>query len=516
LDGFLSTDNGGPIAMTFFSNPLNLVTLFPLVGVLVILLFKQEQKKEIRWTALIVSLITFGLSIWVLTLFDPNNPDLQLVINLPWITIADWEISYQMGVDGLSILLVLLTTFLTPISPLSTWTAVEDRVKDFMIFFLLLEVGMLGVFLAQDLFLFYVFWEFTLVPMYFLIGIWGGPKRMYAAVKFFLYTMTGSVLMLLAILWLGIYQGTFSVPDLTAMGGIPAQVQLWLFLAFAAAFAIKVPMWPLHSWLPDAHVQAPTAGSVILAGVLLKMGTYGFLRFNIPLFPKASLQAAPWMALLAVIGILYGAAVSYYQKDVKMLVAYSSVSHLGFVMLGLFALNQQGIQGSILQMINHGISTGALFLLVGMIYERRHTREMDDFGGLWKVLPVYGALTLVVTLSSMGLPGLNGFAGEFPILLGAFGSEAIGSPWYAGLAALGVILAAVYLLYMFQKLFLGPLDKEETKGLKDLTARELITIIPLVILIFWIGLYPKPFFTLMAPAVEKLLTLIEGASLAMY
>ncbi len=502
--------------MTFFSNPLNLVTLFPLVGVLVILLFKQEQKKEIRWTALIVSLITFGLSIWVLTLFDPNNPDLQLVINLSWIEIADWEISYQMGVDGLSILLVLLTTFLTPISLLSTWTAVEDRVKDFMIFFLLLEVGMLGVFLAQDLFLFYVFWEFTLVPMYFLIGIWGGPKRMYAAVKFFLYTMTGSVLMLLAILWLGIYQGTFSVPDLTAMGGIPAQVQLWLFLAFAAAFAIKVPMWPLHSWLPDAHVQAPTAGSIILAGVLLKMGTYGFLRFNIPLFPQAAIKAAPWMALLAVIGILYGAAVSYYQKDVKMLVAYSSVSHLGFVMLGLFALNPQGIQGGILQMVNHGISTGALFLLVGMIYERRHTREMDDFGGLWKVMPVYGALTLVVTLSSMGLPGLNGFAGEFPILLGAFGSEAIGSPWYAGLAALGVILAAVYLLYMFQKLFLGPLDKEENKGLKDLTVRELVTITPLVILIFWIGLYPKPFFTLMAPAVEKLLTIIEAASLAMY
>ena len=502
--------------MTFFTNPLNLVTIFPLVGVLVILLFKQEQKKEIRWTALIVSLITFGLSIWVLTLFDPNNPDLQLVINLPWIVIADWEISYQMGVDGLSILLVLLTTFLTPISLLSTWTAVEDRVKDFMIFFLLLEVGMLGVFLAQDLFLFYIFWEFTLVPMYFLIGIWGGPKRMYAAVKFFLYTMTGSVLMLLAILWLGIYQGTFSVPDLTTMGGIPGQVQLWLFLAFAAAFAIKVPMWPLHSWLPDAHVQAPTAGSIILAGVLLKMGTYGFLRFNIPLFPQAALKAAPWMALLAVIGILYGAAVSYYQKDVKMLVAYSSVSHLGFVMLGLFALNQQGIQGGILQMVNHGISTGALFLLVGMIYERRHTREMDDFGGLWKVLPVYGALTLVVTLSSMGLPGLNGFAGEFPILLGAFGSEAIGSPWYAGLAALGVILAAVYLLYMFQKLFLGPLDKEENKGLKDLTARELITIVPLVILIFWIGLYPKPFFTLMAPAVEKLLTIVQAASLAMY
>lgn len=500
--------------MDFVLHPLTLVVFFPLVGIFILLLINESYKEAIRWVALATSLVTLGISLWVLALFDASQPDLQMVINLPWIQVAGWNISYHLGIDGLSILLVLLTTFLTPVSILSTWSAVEERVKEFMLFFLLLEIGMVGVFLAQDLFLFYVFWEFTLVPMYFLIGIWGGPRRIYAAIKFFLYTMAGSILMLLAILWLGIEGKTFSLPELISSGNIPASIQIWLFLAFAAAFAIKVPMWPLHSWLPDAHVEAPTAGSVILAGVLLKMGTYGFLRFNLPLFPQASVTLAPWMAVLAVIGILYGAAVSYAQQDVKKLVAFSSVSHLGFVMLGLFALNPQGIQGGILQMVNHGLSTGALFLIVGMIYERRHTRDMDAFGGLWKVMPVYAALTLIITLSSMGLPGLNGFVGEFAILLGAFGSRAIGSAWFAGFAALGVILAAVYMLFMFQKMFLGPVDKEENRILKDLNWREVVTLVPLLVFVFWIGLYPKPFFTLMAASVGKLLAGMSGAGIA--
>ena len=493
---------------------LTTLIFLPLAGVFLLLVVPGRRTTLMRWIALLTSLAVFAVSMAMLAAFDPANPGLQLSERATWFQAAGFRVEYFVGVDGLSILLVLLTTLLMSLALVSTWTAVTERVREFMIFFLLLEVGMVGVFLAQDLFLFYVFWEFTLVPMYFLIGMWGGERRMYAAVKFFLYTMAGSVLMLLAILWLGLQGGSFNLPELIAAGDIPATTQFWLFLAFAAAFAIKVPMWPLHSWLPDAHVEAPTAGSVILAGVLLKMGTYGFLRFNIPLFPQASLQLAPWVALLGVIGILYGAAVSYPQRDVKKLVAYSSVSHLGFVMLGLFALNAQGIQGGLLQMVNHGLSTGALFLIVGMIYERRHTRELDAFGGLWKVMPVYAALTLIVALSSMGLPGLNGFVGEFTILLGSFGSEALGSPWFAGLAVVGVILAAVYILFMFQKMFLGPVRHEVNLGLKDLNWREVVTLAPLIVLIFWIGLYPKPFFHLMAASVDQLAAAMQVAAMA--
>ncbi len=505
--------------MQYLFATLTVVTFFPLVGVVVLLFVKPEQKNTIRWVALVTSLITFVLSLLMLAQFNPQEPGLQLVVRAPWIQIGStWNIEFHLGVDGISLLLILLTTFLTPISIASTWDAIQDRVKEFMIFFLLLEVGMMGVFLAQDLFLFYIFWEFTLVPMYFLIGIWGGPRKIYAAIKFFLYTMAGSILMLLAILWLGVNMGTFSVPEIIARG-VPPAMQGLLFWGFFAAFAIKVPIWPLHSWLPDAHVEAPTAGSVILAGVLLKLGTYGFVRFNLFMFPQASIQYAPVVAVLAVIGIIYGAIVSYAQTDAKKLVAYSSVSHLGFVMLGLFALNTQGIQGAVLQMVNHGLSTGALFLLVGVIYDRRHTRDMGQFGGLWKVMPIYGTLMLIVALSSMGLPGLNGFIGEFAILLGAWGAGQpggpLGSTLFAAFAAIGVILAAVYLLWMFQRMFLGEVTNEKNRNLPDMSRREIAMLVPLLIMIFWIGLYPKPFLDLLAPSVGHLAATLQAASVAL-
>ncbi len=495
-------------------NPLLLVAFFPLVGFLIIVFLKETQKEAIRWTALGTSLVTFGLSLWMLAQFKVGEPGLQLTVRVPWLTVGGINIDFFMAVDGLSILLVLLTTFLTPIVILSTWTAVKDHVKGFMLFFLLLEVGLTGVFMALDLVLFYVFWEFTLIPMYFLIGIWGGERRIYAAVKFFLFTMFGSLLMLVAIVFMGMQAHSFAWTDLVAQRATFSQASLWLFLAFALAFAIKVPMFPLHTWLPDAHVEAPTAGSVILAAVMLKMGAYGLLRFNLALFPEVSVQAAPYMAVLAVIGVLYGAAVAMVQTDVKKLVAYSSISHLGFVVLGTFALTAQGVSGAVLQMVNHGLSTGALFLVVGMLYERRHTRDMSQFGGILKVTPVLAILMMIVTLSSMGLPGLNGFVGEFTILLGSFGSDVLGSPWYAGVATVGVILAAVYLLVMYEKVFLGPVKVEANQALKDVNAREILVLLPLLIMIFWIGLHPQPFFDLINPSVQSLVETVKSAALA--
>ncbi|HEX7567434.1 MAG TPA: NADH-quinone oxidoreductase subunit M [Anaerolineaceae bacterium] len=499
--------------MNFSIHPLLLVTFFPLLGVLILALIPGERKNAIRWVAFVTTLVTFALSLWVLSQFNPGVGTLQLKLDQPWVNLGGVEIRLQMGVDGLSLLMVLLTTFLTPLAILSAWSAVKERVKGFMILFLLMEVGMLGVFLALDLVLFYIFWEFTLVPMYFLIGIYGHERRIYAAVKFFLFTMAGSILMLLGILYIGLQARTFSYETLLANRQVFLGVSQWLFLGFGLAFAIKVPLFPLHTWLPDAHVEAPAAGSVILAGVLLKMGCYGFLRFNLPLFPEASVYFAPLMAVLAVIGILYGAAVAFSQKDLKKMVAYSSVSHLGFVMLGIFALTSQSVSGAILQMVNHGLSTGALFLIVGMLYERRHTHELAAFGGLWKVVPVLAAVSLVVTLSSMGLPGLNGFVGEFTILAGSFlPSSALGSPWYAGIATLGVILAAVYLLVMFEKVFLGPVTQVENQTMADLNWREIIILGTILVVIFWIGLYPKFFFDLLQPTVDNLVKVVRSAA----
>src|SRR5438876_967297 len=469
---------------------VTLVTFLPGAAGLALLLVPRRAAGVLRPASLVVAVVTFLLSLPLYFGFDAEIVGYQFEEHWRWMPTLG--VSYHVGVDGISLLLVLLTTFLMPLALASAWGGIEDRVKEFVATMLILETGMLGVFVSLDLFLFYVFWEAMLIPMYFVIGVWGGPNRIYAAVKFVLYTMVGSLLMLVAILALYYQYGaatgryTFDLPVLAQYVMAPGRAQNLMFLAFALAFAIKVPLFPFHTWLPDAHVEAPTAGSVILAGVLLKMGTYGYLRFCLPLFPDASVEFAPLVFALAVIGIVYGAWVSTVQPDLKKLVAYSSVSHLGFVMLGLFTLTQQGVVGGVIQMINHGLSTGALFLMVGMIYERRHTRLIAQFGGLWKVIPAFSALLLVVTLSSLGLPGLNGFVGEFLILLGAFQVNR----WLAAGAATGIIFAAVYLLWMYQRVIFGDVTQEANRSLRDLAPREWAVLVPVVLFIVWIGVYP--------------------------
>jgi NADH-quinone oxidoreductase subunit M len=481
---------------------ITLMTFSPLVGVLLLFFIPKDSHGLLRGVALASTIVTFLVSIPIMTGFV-TNAEFQFKEFYPWIAAGPFQMNYNVGIDGISLWLVILTTFIMPIAVLSTWTAVETKVKEYMIFLLLLEVGMLGAFVSLDMFLFYIFWELMLIPMYFIIGIWGGKNRVYATIKFFIYTMAGSLLMLVALIVLYFKAGAGDFNLLRFYGlNLPMATQTWLFLAFAFAFAIKVPMFPFHTWLPDAHTEAPTAGSVILAAILLKMGTYGYVRFAMPLFPQASEQFTPLIATLSVIGIIYASLVAMVQEDVKKLVAYSSVAHLGFVMLGVFALNQQGVAGGMLQMLNHGISTGALFLIVGFIYERRHTRLITDFGGLSKQMPIFATIFMIVTFSSIGLPGTNGFVGEFLVLIGSFESSL---RWYTIIATSGVILSAVYMLWMFQRVMFGELKNPKNKELKDLNAREIAIMVPLVVMIFVMGLYPKPFIDKMTPSIDKMI-----------
>jgi NADH-quinone oxidoreductase subunit M len=496
--------------MTFLGLPLlSLIVFLPLVGVVLLFLVDRRSAELAKWIALGTSGVTFLVSLALLWGFDPQAAGFQFVEQVAWI--PAWGAEYHLGLDGITLFLVLLTTLLTWVAVLGTWHAVDRHVREFMITLLLLEVGMSGVFVALDVFLFYVFWEVMLFPMYFLIGVWGSERRLYAAIKFVVYTMTASVLMLVAILavYYANYRATgrltFDLLEWYKLGiGLPAQY--WLFAAFALAFAVKVPMFPFHTWLPDAHVEAPTAGSVILAGVLLKMGTYGFIRFAMPLFPLAVQAALPYLIALSIVGIVYGALVCMVQPDMKKLVAYSSVSHLGFCMLGLFALNTQGVQGAVIQMLNHGISTGGLFLMVGMVYERRHTKAIAEFGGLVETMPKYAAVFLIVVLSSIGLPSLNGFVGEYLVLLGAFQVN----PWYAIVPASAVILAAIYLLWMVQRVFFGPMTNPKNRGLSDLSLRELAVMAPLLLFIVWVGVYPKPFLSRSETSVNAFIRQVRG------
>ncbi len=482
-----------------------ITTLFlPLLGALVVLFAKKDLTAFIKYFSLAVSLMVFILTLTLYLNFDSSNPNFQFYIENTWLSSID--AGFRIGVDGMTMMMLLLTAFITPITIISSYSSIKKREKEYYFLILLLEFAMLGVFLSLDLFLFYIFWELILIPMYFIIGIWGGKDKLYATVKFFIYTVVGSLFMLLAIVWLGLYVGGdvlnmesgfttnyLLIYNTLAQSAIPMDIQKWLFLAFALSFAIKVPLFPLHTWLPDAHTEAPTPGSVILAGVLLKLGTYGLIRFNLELFPQASIEYASIISVLAVVGIIYGALVAMVQTDIKRLVAYSSVSHLGFVVLGIFSMTYEGMQGAIIQMVNHGLSTGMLFLLVGFIYERRHTREISAYGGIARVMPVYSVFFAIAMFASAGLPGLNGFIGEFLTLLGAFKSPVLNSWAYTIFAASGVIFAAVYLLWMFQRVMFGENKNPDNHHLKDLNKREWTLMLPLVIMIVWLGVYPNTF-----------------------
>ncbi|HZA20650.1 MAG TPA: NADH-quinone oxidoreductase subunit M [Actinomycetota bacterium] len=484
---------------------LDVVIFFPLVGAVAVGFIPRKRIEWLRMGALAVTVVTFLLSLGVLVNFDVGEAGFQLGSELDWI--PEWGVGYTTGIDGISLWMVMLTTFLMPLGVLASWT-IKTRVKPFFLFLLALETGLLGVFASLDLFLFYLFWEASLIPMYFLIGIWGYGRRIYAAMKFVLFTLAGSLLMLVAILFLYFAVSgspTFDYRELLGLS-LDLGTQRWLFLAFFASFAVKVPLVPFHTWLPDAHTEAPTAGSVILAGIFLKMGAYGLIRFGIPLFPDAARELLPVVITLAVIGIIYGALVAMMQKDLKRLIAYSSVAHLGFVVLGLFVGSIQGMSGGILQMVNHGLSTGALFMLVGALYDRRHTRLIADFGGLAKSVPILAGVFLFVALSSLGLPGLNGFVGEFLILLGTFFTYR----WWVVPAAFGVVLAAIYLLWAYQRVFHGEPVVEENRLLPDLNLREIAMLAPVVALIALIGVYPKPFLDRIEPSAERVVQQLEG------
>lgn len=487
---------------------LSIIIFLPALGALFIISMNKESVELIKWTALGATILTFVVSLYLPLTFDAANPSLQWVEKAVWI--ERFGINYLLGVDGISLFLVLLTTLISIICVLASWTDIKMKMKGYMALLLITETCSLGVFMSMDLFLFYIFWEAVLIPMVFIIGIWGGQRRLYAAIKFFIFTFTGSLFMLLGVLALYYYHGRLTgvyTFDATVLFNSPVapHIQWWIFIALFLGFAVKVPLFPLHTWLPDAHTEAPTAGSIVLAAVLLKLGSYGFVRFSLPLLPNASMAFAPLLIAVSLFAILYGALVTIAQKDMKKVVAYSSVSHMGFVMLGTFALNADGLRGSLLQMINHGISTGALFLFVGMIYERTHDRQIGSYGGLMKVVPVYGVFFLITALSSMGLPSTNGFIGELMVLIGAFKAHWL----YAVIAVVGVLLGAVYLLWLFQRVFLGEFVYHGNEPLKDLNLRELCASVPLIILIFWIGLYPKPFIRGMEASIDNLVKQFE-------